>query len=92
MRSLRLVSSRSVPLHASDPLIYNELENPPYVGSSTELKRAAAGQSYIPNENVPLFLDFMTLPPRQVESPEDRIEAQSLQCHQEIKRYYSATP
>jgi len=41
-------------------LNYNELENPPYVGSSTELKRAAAGQSYIPNENVPLFLDFIT--------------------------------
>jgi len=63
MGSLRLVSSRSVPLHASDPLNYNELENPPYVGSSTELKRAAVGQSYIPNENVPLFLDFITRGP-----------------------------
>ena len=26
-----------------------------------ELKGAAAGQSYIPNENVPLFLDFITI-------------------------------
>ena len=65
--------SAVVPLHASDPLNYNELELhvcsrivPPshiqisFLGTSVdplnELKGAAAGQSYIPNENVPLML------------------------------------
>jgi len=95
MGSIRLVSSRRVPLHVSDPLDSYRFDL--HVCSNVPpsyIQIRSNDTSIVPlNEwRFPIFLGFITLPPRQVESPKEWLEAQSLQRGKEIKKYQGTIP